>query len=106
MAPILEGNEVEVEYAGGAGKLVVDVNEKFEAVISNVLSKDVEGIATIESNTSVKTSVFKILKMVTKKTATEWDDKALAMLMTALGIKDEAVIAQAKAELGVVEAQA
>lgn len=104
MSPILEGNEVETEYAGGAGKLIIDVTAKGEALISNVLKKDIDGIAEVESVTTVKTSVFKLLKKVTDKTATKWDDNALAALMKLLGITDEAAVAEAKAHLGVVDA--
>jgi hypothetical protein len=84
---MLEGNEIEKEYDGGAGKVIVDVTDKGAVKISNVYSKDL-GLAKISNTTEVETNIFKIAESIAAKTATEWDDKAVAGLKSLLGIVD------------------
>ncbi len=99
MCPILDGNEVEQEFDAGAGKVVIDVDVKGSVKLAVAYAKSIGGYADVESSLAVKASLFKILKEVTKKTSTTWDDAAVALLMKLLGIEDEAVIAEAKEHL-------
>jgi hypothetical protein len=84
----LEGAELEKEYDAGAGKLVVDVTDKGEIKFSNVYAKDLGGFAKVKNITEVESNIFMIAEAIAKKTATEWDDKAIAGLKSILGIVD------------------
>lgn len=83
---MLEGNELEKTYDGGAGKIVIDVDDKGNVLISNTYKKDVDGYAEVESVTSVKTNILNILEKVAAKTKTTWDDKAIAGIKALLGL--------------------
>lgn len=84
---MLEGNEVEKEYDGGAGKLVVDVDDKGGVVLSNNYKKNLDGFAEVESITNLKSNIFVIAEKIAAKTETQWDDKAVAGLKSLLGIQ-------------------
>lgn len=95
----LEGNEVEHVYDAGAGKLIVDVTDKGAVKLANEYVKNIYGVADVKSITEVNSNIFRLLKLITTKTKTEWDDKALSGLMGLLGISDPDVIALAQSEL-------
>lgn len=84
---ILEGNEIEKEYDGGAGKLIVDVDNKGGVVLSNTYKKDLDGFAEVESITNMRSNIFVIAEKIAAKTETQWDDKAIAGLKSLLGIE-------------------
>lgn len=85
---MLEGAEVEKVYDGGAGKVIVDVDDKGAVLVSNTYKKDLDGYAEVESVTSMKSNIFKIAEKIAAKTKTTWDDTAIAALKEILGIKD------------------
>lgn len=85
---MLEGNELEKEYDGGAGKLIIDVDNKGTVLLSNVYKKDIDGYAEVESITNLKSNIFNIAEKIAAKTETSWDDAAVQGLKQLLGIKD------------------
>lgn len=87
---MLEGNEIEKEYDGGAGKLVLDVTDKGAVIFSNSYKKDLGGLAKVENVTKIESDIFMIAETIAKKTSTPWDDKAVAGIKSLLGIVDEA----------------
>lgn len=86
---MLEGNELEKEYDGGAGKIIVDVDDKGKVKISNEYNKVVNSVLTVKSLTTVETDIFAILEKITEKTDTKFDDKLVAGIKALLGIKPE-----------------
>lgn len=84
---ILEGNEVEKEYDGGAGKLILDVDLKGSVKFSNVYAKDFEGYAKVANQTSIESNIFNIAQKIAEKTQTTWDDSAIKALKSLLGIE-------------------
>lgn len=84
---MLEGQEVKKEYDGGAGVFVVDVDDKGGVSLSNTYTKDFDGLAKLESKTSVDTNIFILAEKIASKTASAWDDAAIKGLKTLLGIK-------------------
>lgn len=83
---ILEGNEVEKEYDGGAGKLIVDVTAQGAVKLSNVYQKDIDGYAKVKAMVELESDIFMIAEKIAAKTSTTWDDKAVAGLKSLLGI--------------------
>ena len=83
---MLEGNELEQVYDGGAGKLIVDVTGKGEVKISNVYQKDLGGYAKVKNTTELESSIFHIAYQATKKTGITWDEKLVEGLAKLLGI--------------------
>jgi len=85
---MLDGKEISKEFDGGAGKFEVDVDAAGGVVVEVAYKKDVEnGLVEVESSNKVKTNIFLLAEKITAKTGTTWDDKAIAMLKSALGIK-------------------
>jgi len=84
---MMEGKEIEKEYDGGAGKLIVDVDDKGGVILSNVYEKDLDGFAKIRSTTEIESNIFVLAEKIAAKTETTWDDKAIAGLKSLLGVK-------------------
>lgn len=84
---ILEGNEVEKEYDGGAGKVVLDVDLQGNVKFSNSYAKDLDGYAKVSSQTSLESNIFNIAEKIAAKTNTTWDDTAVKALKSILGIE-------------------
>lgn len=82
---MLEGKEVEGKL-GDVGTYSLDVDAKGKIAINVEVLKDFGHTKVISSN-SVETDIFKVAEEVAKKTGTTWDDKAIAALKSALGIK-------------------
>ena len=93
---VLEGNEVDQKFDGGAGSVVVDVDMKGSVKVAVSYDKKISDLVTAKASLGVETNIFKILKEITSKTSTKWDDAAVDGLMKLLGITDEAVVAEAK----------
>lgn len=85
---MLEGVEVQKEFDNGAGKITVDVDDKGSVKVSATYSKDLDGFAKVNSTTEVESNIFMIAEKIAAKTATPWDDKAVAGLKSLLGIKE------------------
>lgn len=85
----LEGNELEKSYDAGAGKVVLDVNDKGQIKLSNEYVKDLDGYAKIKSVTEIETDIFVVAAKIAAKTESKWDDTAIAGLKSLLGIKSE-----------------
>lgn len=83
---MLEGNEVEKEYDGGAGKLVLDVTDKGQVKFSNVYEKDIGGYVKVKNTTEIESDIFAIARQIVAKTQTTWDDAAELALEKLLGI--------------------
>lgn len=81
---VLEGNELEGKI-GEVGNYVLDVDAQGKVKFSAVIEKDF-GYAKVSSVTGVESDVFKIAEEIAKKTATPWDDKAVAGLKSLLGV--------------------
>lgn len=81
---MLEGKELEGTFAGGSYSL--DVDMLGIVAINLSYAKDL-GDAQIQSSSSVSVSLFTILEKLAAKTGTTWDDKAVAVIESALGIK-------------------
>lgn len=86
---MLEGNEVEKEYDGGAGKLIVDVTGQGAVKLSNVYEKNIDGYAKVKAVVELESDIFMIAEKIAAKTSTQWDDKAVAGLKSLLGIAKE-----------------
>lgn len=99
---LLEGNEVEKEYDGGAGKLILDVTGKGEVKFSNVYEKNLGGYAKVKNVTEIESNIFMIAYMQVKKTSATWDDALVESLANLLGID----LADAKAMAPAPEAPA
>ena len=84
---MLEGNEYETGYDAGAGKVVVDVDDKGNVLVSNTYKKDIDGFATVESTTVLKSNIFTIAEKIAAKTETTWDDSTIAGLKKLLGVE-------------------
>lgn len=85
---VLEGNEVDKTFDGGAGHLIVDADDKGGLKVEMTYEKDLDGYAKVKSSNSIETDIFKLAQKVAAKTSTTWDDQALAALKSLLGIKD------------------
>jgi hypothetical protein len=83
---MLEGNELEKEYDGGAGKLILDVTDKGEVKFSNTYEKSLGGYATVKSVTEINSNIFMIAYIQVKKTGATWDDALVEGLAKLLGI--------------------
>lgn len=83
----MEGNELEKDFDNGAGKLIVDVDDKGSVKVSATYEKDLDGFAKVKSSNEVETNIFLIAEKIAAKTATPWDDKAIAGLKSLLGIQ-------------------
>lgn len=84
---MLEGNEVEKVFDGGAGKLVVDADDRGSVKVELVYEKDVDGYAKVKTSNSLETNVFNIAEKIAAKTKATWDDSAIAALKKLLGIQ-------------------
>lgn len=83
---MLEGNEVQKEFDGGAGKAVIDVDDKGGVKLSVSYVKDVDGLAKVKSISEIESNIFAIAEKIAAKTSTTWDDKAIAGIKSLLGI--------------------
>lgn len=83
---LLEGNELEGNI-GKVGNYVVDVDAKGNIKAEAVISQDL-GHTKLSSTNVIETNIFKLAEEITKKTGTPWDDKALALIKSVLGIED------------------
>jgi hypothetical protein len=83
---VLEGQEVSKEFDGGAGKLIVDVDDKGAVKMSAMYDKDLDGFAKVKSSLELESNIFMIAEKIAAKTGTTWDDKAIAGIKSLLGI--------------------
>lgn len=88
---MLEGNEVDQKFDGGAGEVIVDVDDKGVVKVSLQYSKEIPE-ASLKANASigVETNIFKIAEQIAAKTSTTWDDSAIKGLESLLGIVSSA----------------
>jgi len=82
---MLEGKEIEGKIAD-VGSYSLDVNAQGKIKIEVQVEKDF-GHTKVGSANYVETDIFKVAEEIAKKTGTPWDDKAIAALKSALGIK-------------------
>lgn len=87
MSP-LEGKEVDVKFDNGAGSIVVDVNDKGDVVLGVEYAKDLDGFAKVKAGISAETNILNIAEKIAAKTATPFDDNAVKLLKSLLGIKE------------------
>lgn len=81
---MLEGKELEGNL-GDVGKYELDVDDKGNVTFSATVDKDF-GYAKVQSTNSVTSNIFHLAEEISKKTKSEWDDKAVAALKKLLGI--------------------
>lgn len=98
MSPILEGNEIEKEFDGGAGKFVTDVDAKGGVKVSLSYAKKIDDLLTANAAIGVETNIFKLAEAIAAKTATKWDDSAIKALESLLGIQADAPAEAAPAQ--------
>lgn len=84
---MLEGNEVDQEFDGGAGKLIVDVDATGAVKLMATYEKDLDGFAKVKNHTEIESNIFAIAEKIAAKTGNTWDDKAVAGLKSLLGIQ-------------------
>lgn len=82
---VLEGKEID-QKIGQDGEVSLDVDDKGQVDIELSYAKDL-GFAKAKVVSSLSVSIFDVAEMVAKKTATTWDDQAIAALENLLGIK-------------------
>jgi hypothetical protein len=87
---MLEGKEFEGKL-GDVGNYNIDVDEKGVIKIVAVVSKDL-GHSKLSNSLSIETNIFEIASVIAKKTATDLDDKAIEVLKSILGIKEESTV--------------
>lgn len=91
VSKMLEGKEVDQKFDGDAGEAIVDVDDKGGVEVSVSYSKKLDELLEAKAEIGLKTNIFKLAEKIAAKTATPWDDKAVAGLESLLGIKkDEA----------------
>lgn len=82
---MLEGKEIQGKI-GNDGSYSVDVDETGSISIEVSYEKDL-GDVKVKTSNSASIHLFTILEKAAAKTGTPYDDKALAMIKTILGIK-------------------
>lgn len=82
---MLEGNELDGKI-GDMGAYALDVDAQGVVKVSANIDKDF-GPAKVGLVSTIETNIFKLAELITKKTETQWDDKALEGLKGLLGIK-------------------
>ena len=87
MSP-LEGREVEKKFDSNAGEVFVDVNDKGAISFGVSYDKDLDGFAKVKAVISLESNIFTIAEKIAAKTATPFDDSAIAGIKSLLGIKD------------------
>jgi len=83
---MLEGNEVDKTFDGGAGHLILDADATGTVKIEMSYEKDLDGYAKVKSTNAVETNIVNIAEKIAAKTSTQWDDAAVTMLKKLLGI--------------------
>lgn len=86
----LEGNEVDVKFDGDAGEVIVDVDMKGAVKVAVSYAKNVDDFLSAKASVELNTNIFKIAEKIAAKTATTWDDTAIAALEKLLGIEPSA----------------
>lgn len=87
---MLEGKEVDVKFDGDAGEATVDVDAKGGVAVAVTYVKNVDDYLEANASIGLKTNIFKIAEKIAAKTATTWDDTAIAALEKLLGIEPSA----------------
>lgn len=83
---MLEGKEIDVKFDGDAGEFSVDVDMKGAVAVTLTYVKSVDDWVDANAAIGMKTNIFKIAEKIAAKTATTWDDTAIAALEKLLGI--------------------